>query len=246
MQWLAEICVKRPVFAWVLVLSLSVVGLFAFGQLGVDRFPNVDIPTISVTTPAAGRGARADRDRGHRQDRGVGQHHQRHRHAHLDLVRGHLPGGGVVQAREERRHRRAGSARPHQPGDAAAAAHGAAADRRKARLQRGAGHHDCCDRRQAGPRHHRVRRQGPAAPSGKLRRRRPGRGDWRPQPPVEPVAQHGVAARAEAVGERRRPRPAAAERRHPRRPHGPGRAVGDPADPGPARIGRRVRRRGLA
>ena len=54
MQWLAEICVKRPVFAWVLVLSLSVVGLFAFGRLGVDRFPNVDIPTISVTTRLPG------------------------------------------------------------------------------------------------------------------------------------------------------------------------------------------------
>ena len=54
MQWLAEICVRRPVFAWVLVLSLTVVGLFAFGRLGVDRFPNVDIPSISVTTRLPG------------------------------------------------------------------------------------------------------------------------------------------------------------------------------------------------
>ena len=54
MQWLAEICVRRPVFAWVLVLSLTVVGLFAFGRLGVDRFPNIDIPTISITTRLAG------------------------------------------------------------------------------------------------------------------------------------------------------------------------------------------------
>src|SRR5215213_2813029 len=54
MQWLAALCVERPVFAWVLVLSLSVVGLFAFGRLGVDRFPNVDIPTISVTTRLPG------------------------------------------------------------------------------------------------------------------------------------------------------------------------------------------------
>jgi HAE1 family hydrophobic/amphiphilic exporter-1 len=54
MQWLAALCVRRPVFAWVLVLSLTVVGLFAFGQLGVDRFPNVDIPTISVTTRLPG------------------------------------------------------------------------------------------------------------------------------------------------------------------------------------------------
>ncbi len=54
MQWLAEICVKRPVFAWVLVLSLTVVGLYAFGQLGVDRFPNVDIPSVIVTTRLPG------------------------------------------------------------------------------------------------------------------------------------------------------------------------------------------------
>ncbi len=30
------------------------VGLFAFGRLGVDRFPNVDIPTITVTTRLPG------------------------------------------------------------------------------------------------------------------------------------------------------------------------------------------------
>ncbi|MBP7777674.1 MAG: efflux RND transporter permease subunit [Acidobacteria bacterium] len=54
MQWLAALCVRRPVFAWVLVLSLTVVGLFAFGRLGVDRFPNVDIPTIVVTTRLPG------------------------------------------------------------------------------------------------------------------------------------------------------------------------------------------------
>ena len=54
MQWLAELCVKRPVFAWVLILSLSVVGLFAFTRLGVDRFPNVDIPSVSITTRLPG------------------------------------------------------------------------------------------------------------------------------------------------------------------------------------------------
>jgi HAE1 family hydrophobic/amphiphilic exporter-1 len=54
MQWLAEICVRRPVFAWVLVLSLTVVGLYAFGQLGVDRFPNVDFPSVLVTTRLSG------------------------------------------------------------------------------------------------------------------------------------------------------------------------------------------------
>jgi HAE1 family hydrophobic/amphiphilic exporter-1 len=49
MQWLAEICVKRPVFATMLILSLVVVGLFSFLSLGVDLFPKVDFPTITVT-----------------------------------------------------------------------------------------------------------------------------------------------------------------------------------------------------
>jgi hydrophobic/amphiphilic exporter-1 (mainly G- bacteria), HAE1 family len=54
MQWLAELCVKRPVFATVLILSLTVVGVFAFTRLGVDRFPKVDLPTILVTTVQPG------------------------------------------------------------------------------------------------------------------------------------------------------------------------------------------------
>ncbi len=49
MQWLAEICVKRPVFATMLILSLVVVGAFSFLSLGVDLFPKIDFPTITVT-----------------------------------------------------------------------------------------------------------------------------------------------------------------------------------------------------
>src|SRR3970040_1347358 len=50
MQWLAALCVRRPVFASVLILSLTVVGGFSFTQLGIDLFPNVDFPAILVTT----------------------------------------------------------------------------------------------------------------------------------------------------------------------------------------------------
>ena len=49
MQWLAEICVKRPVFATMLILSLVVVGAFSFMSLGVDLFPKIDFPTITIT-----------------------------------------------------------------------------------------------------------------------------------------------------------------------------------------------------
>jgi HAE1 family hydrophobic/amphiphilic exporter-1 len=54
MQALAALCVRRPVFASVLILSLVVIGFFAFTQLGVDRMPNVDIPTITVVTRLPG------------------------------------------------------------------------------------------------------------------------------------------------------------------------------------------------
>ncbi len=49
MQKLAEICVRRPVFATMLILSITVVGVFSFRSLGVDLFPKIDLPTITVT-----------------------------------------------------------------------------------------------------------------------------------------------------------------------------------------------------
>ncbi len=48
MQALAKFCVRRPVFATMLILSLVVVGVFSYFTLGVDLFPKVDIPTVQV------------------------------------------------------------------------------------------------------------------------------------------------------------------------------------------------------
>ena len=49
MHTLAQLCVRRPVFATMLILSLVVVGTFCYFSLGVDLFPKVDIPTVLVT-----------------------------------------------------------------------------------------------------------------------------------------------------------------------------------------------------
>jgi len=54
MQKLAEICIRRPVFAAMIVLSLVVVGSASYFKLGVDRFPSVDLPTVSVRTQLPG------------------------------------------------------------------------------------------------------------------------------------------------------------------------------------------------
>lgn len=50
MQWLAQICVRRPVFASVLILTIMVLGIVGYRGLGVDQFPNVEIPIVVVTT----------------------------------------------------------------------------------------------------------------------------------------------------------------------------------------------------
>ncbi len=54
MQWLASICIRHPVFTWVLMLSLVVVGIVGYRQLGVDLFPKIDFPTVLVTTTLDG------------------------------------------------------------------------------------------------------------------------------------------------------------------------------------------------
>ena len=54
MQKLAEICIKRPVFAAMIILALVVVGAASFFRLGIDRFPSVDLPTVAVRTNLPG------------------------------------------------------------------------------------------------------------------------------------------------------------------------------------------------
>lgn len=54
MYWLAEICVRRPILALMIIASMVVAGLTAFPKLGVDRFPNIDMPTVSVRTSYPG------------------------------------------------------------------------------------------------------------------------------------------------------------------------------------------------
>jgi HAE1 family hydrophobic/amphiphilic exporter-1 len=54
MQKLAELCIKRPVFATMIGVALIVIGGFAYLKLGVDLFPRVELPTVTVTTTLPG------------------------------------------------------------------------------------------------------------------------------------------------------------------------------------------------
>ncbi|MBI5234900.1 MAG: efflux RND transporter permease subunit [Deltaproteobacteria bacterium] len=51
---LYEICIRRPVFATMLIASLVVLGLASYMELGVDLFPKVDLPTVTITTRLEG------------------------------------------------------------------------------------------------------------------------------------------------------------------------------------------------
>jgi hydrophobic/amphiphilic exporter-1 (mainly G- bacteria), HAE1 family len=54
MQWLASVCIRHPVFTWVLMLTLVVVGVVGYRSLGLDQFPKIDFPTVLVTTTLNG------------------------------------------------------------------------------------------------------------------------------------------------------------------------------------------------
>ncbi|HUY89371.1 MAG TPA: efflux RND transporter permease subunit [Pirellulales bacterium] len=49
-----DICIKRPIFTAMLVSAPIVLGLASYRRLGVDLFPNVDLPIVTVTTTLRG------------------------------------------------------------------------------------------------------------------------------------------------------------------------------------------------
>src|SRR5262249_58048086 len=54
---ISEICIRRPIFTWVLVAVPVVLGLVAYFGLGVDLFPKVDFPIVSITASLPGASA---------------------------------------------------------------------------------------------------------------------------------------------------------------------------------------------
>jgi len=53
---LADISIRRPVFATMMITALIVLGWFSYIKLNIDLYPNVDIPYVIVTTVLPGAG----------------------------------------------------------------------------------------------------------------------------------------------------------------------------------------------
>src|SRR5882762_8576448 len=51
---IADLCISRPVFATMINLFFVVLGWFSFKTIGVDQFPNVELPIVTVTTTLRG------------------------------------------------------------------------------------------------------------------------------------------------------------------------------------------------
>jgi len=46
---ITEVCIKKPVFAWMLMAATVLFGLVAGSRIGISQFPDVDFPTINVS-----------------------------------------------------------------------------------------------------------------------------------------------------------------------------------------------------
>jgi len=53
-MWLSDVSIRRPVSTLTVMAAIIIFGLISFQRLGIDLFPEVDIPYVSVTTVLAG------------------------------------------------------------------------------------------------------------------------------------------------------------------------------------------------
>ena len=53
-MWLAKTSVKRPVFATMVIMALVVLGIVSYPLIGVDLFPKIDFPIVTITTTLKG------------------------------------------------------------------------------------------------------------------------------------------------------------------------------------------------
>ena len=53
-MWLSDISIRRPVFAVMIIMALVVLGWISLSRLGVDLFPKVEFPVVSISTTLEG------------------------------------------------------------------------------------------------------------------------------------------------------------------------------------------------
>ena len=49
---LSDVSIRRPILTWMMTLALIVFGVLGFLRLGVDQFPNLEFPVLTVQAVA--------------------------------------------------------------------------------------------------------------------------------------------------------------------------------------------------
>ncbi|MGA1693359.1 MAG: efflux RND transporter permease subunit [Burkholderiaceae bacterium] len=58
-MWMTRVSIAQPVFATMVMLAMTVLGLFSYSKLGVDQMPEIEIPVISIQIEYPGASAEA-------------------------------------------------------------------------------------------------------------------------------------------------------------------------------------------
>ena len=55
-MWISDLCIRRPVLAVMMIAGLVGLGLISMGRVGIDLFPRVEFPYVTVETKLEGAG----------------------------------------------------------------------------------------------------------------------------------------------------------------------------------------------
>ena len=73
-MWMTRVSISHPVFATMVMVGLTVLGLFSYARLGIEPMPDVSPPGVQIWVNVSGCLARAGRKRPGQADRKRGQH----------------------------------------------------------------------------------------------------------------------------------------------------------------------------
>ena len=51
---LSDLSIDRPILTWMMVLALIVFGVLGYNRLGVDQFPDMEFPVLTVNATLEG------------------------------------------------------------------------------------------------------------------------------------------------------------------------------------------------
>ena len=111
-MWFTRVSINNPVFATMVMAALCVLGLFSYGQLRVERLPDISPPIVFVSVAYPGASPGRDRDRADAADRAGAERHRRRQDDPLEQPRGTQRDGRRIPA--QRRHGARGPGRARQ------------------------------------------------------------------------------------------------------------------------------------